>query len=413
MLIKISRLSLIFITIFTLAIFLPDFYWKAFEPQISRPFAQYSPVLKDFLITKAGKQGAEYYDSKGNTYTRSEVDSLLPFFNARQLLFENRFPDSLDGRKIDPEEMRINNFALRISPSDINQHRIDLYPLFESQSGRVNLEMPKSFFRLTERVEFINAASNKIEEPISSIFTKALKDRGFQFPVQLIAGNPTTRKPFDEGYFIVDANSYLFHLKMVKGEPVVHPVTIPKDLKIKHLLVQEMNLREFFALLITRDSRIFLLGYPDYRLIEMPVADYDWNSTDIRIIGDLFYRNAMCYNETGLSCQVCDRNYQPVANYREWWRSRYQRKVGIIFDYLFPFSLRLRQDNSMFIGLYLRISGIRSLIGIGVALLLTWIFLTIRGFSLKRNWLEFVIVLVSGILGLMAIFLYPPLRDKF
>lgn len=413
MLVKIARLSLILITIFTLAIFLPDFYWKAFEPQVYRPFAQFSPVLKDFLVTKASKKGPHYYDTKGHTYTRSEVDSLLPFSNARQLLFENRFPDSLDGKKIDPEEVRTNNFTLRISPSDINQYRIDLYPLFESQSGRVRLEMPTSFFRITRRMEFINAADNKIEEKLSSLFSGALQNFGFQFPAQLIAGNPTTRKPFDEGYFIVDASRHLFHLKMVKGEPVIHPVPIPENLKITHLVVQEMNLREFYALMITDDSRIFLLSYPDYQLIEVPVIDYNWNSTDIRIIGDLFYRNVMCYNEAGLSCQVCDRNYHPVASYQEWWGSRYQQKAGIISEYLFPFSLQIRQETTMFIGLFLRISGIRSLIGIGVVVLLTWIFLSMRGFSVKRNWLEFVIVMVSGIFGFIAIILYPPLRDKF
>lgn len=413
MLIRIARLCLILITIFTLSIFLPDFYWKAFEQRVQRPFAQYSPVIEDFVIMKAAPQGTQFYDPKGNIYTRSEVDSLLPFSNARQLLFENRFPDSLQGKKIDPEEVRINNFALRVSASDINQSRIDLYPLFESQSGRVRLEMPPTFFRITNRMEFINASDNKIEEPLSSIFTDTLQHYGFRFPSQLIAGNPTTRKPFDEGYFILDAVHQLFHLKMVKGKPVVRLVTLSTDLKIQHMVVQEMNLREFYALLITNDSRIFLLNYPDYQLIELPVFDYDWNATDIRIFGDLFYRNAMCYNETNLSCQVCDRNYQPLATYREWWGSRYQQRAGIFFRYIFPFSIQLRQDNSMFIGLFFKLSGIRSLVGIGLTLLLTYIFLMISGFSIKRNWMEFFIVLLSGIFGFMAIVLYPPIRDKF
>ncbi len=413
MLVKIARLCLIFITIFILSIFLPDFYWKAFEQRVQRPFAQYSPVLRDFVIMKATAQGPQFYDPKGTIYTRSEVDSLLPFSSARQLLFENRFPDSLAGKRIDPEEVRINNFTLRVSPSDINQSRIDLYPLFESQSGRVRLEMPPAFFRITNRMEFIIASDNKIDEPLSSIFTAALQDYGFRFPSRLIAGNPTTRKPFDEGYFILDATDHLFHLKMVKGKPAIHPVSIPANLKIKHIVVQEMNLREFYALLITDDSRIFLLNYPDYQLIELPVFDYDWNATDIRIIGDLFYRNAMCYNETGLTCQVCDRNYQPVATYRESWGNRYQQKTGIIFKYIFPFSLQLQQDNSMYIGLFFNFSGIRSLVGIGLALFLTWIFLTRGGFSIKRNWIEFFIVLLSGLFGFMAILLYPPLRDKF
>jgi hypothetical protein len=413
MLVKIARLIIIFLTVLTLAIFLPDFYWKAFDQHISRPFAQYSPLLEDFVVLKSTPQGLLYYDTKGNHYSRSEADSLLPLASARQLIFEGRFPDSLRGIKIEPEDIRINNLMIRISPTDINQQQVALYPLLESQSGRVRLEMPGSFFRIADRMEFINCKDNTLDEELSVKFSNALLKEGFRFPATLISGNPTTRKPFDEGYFIIDFNNHLYHLKMVKGEPFVRLVNVPVELKIEHILVQEMNLREFYALLITSDSRLFIVGYDHYQLTEIPVASYDWNHTDVRIFGDLFYRNVMSYNTDGLTCQVSDRNYQLLDQYQEIRGTRYQREAGKFSECIFPFTLQLLADNTMFVGFYLKPPVMRSLAGIGLFLLLTLILLRYRKLSLKRNWLELLLVLLSGIFGFIAIVLYPPLRDKF
>ncbi len=205
MLLRIARYTLVFITIITLAIYLPDFFWKAFDQRVSRPYAQYSPVIDDFIIMKGTPEGPVYHDTKGNDYSRSQADSLLPLFNARQLLFEGRFPDSLRGIKIEPELVRLNSFMIRVNPADISQEQIQLFPLFESQSGRVRLELPETFFRIGKRMEFISTATNTIDKELSRKFNQALREKGFEFPATLISGNPTTRKPFDEGYFVRDS----------------------------------------------------------------------------------------------------------------------------------------------------------------------------------------------------------------
>ena len=48
-----------------------------------------------------------------------------------------------------------------------------------------------------------------------------LVQKGFAFPACYASGNPTTRKDYDEGYLVLDANHKLFHLKCTKGRPYV------------------------------------------------------------------------------------------------------------------------------------------------------------------------------------------------
>ena len=96
----------------------------------------YSTLIDDFVsIGQEEGKGVVRRDQSGNTYTQEQVDSILPFFYIRQLMSDERFPDSIKGIAVTPREVQITNFNFRSTPSDINASRIELYPLLESMSG--------------------------------------------------------------------------------------------------------------------------------------------------------------------------------------------------------------------------------------------------------------------------------------
>lgn len=49
-------------------------------------------------------------------------------FYARQLMSDERFPDSSIGVAVTPRMAQTENFTFRSVPSDINAPRIELYP---------------------------------------------------------------------------------------------------------------------------------------------------------------------------------------------------------------------------------------------------------------------------------------------
>ena len=85
-------------------------------------------------------------------------------------------------------------------------------------SGRVRLEMPGDLFRLKDNIEFIDPETNTVKEEKSNLFMKVFIQKGFKFPAKRVAGNPSTRKAYDEGYFIIDSNDKIFHLKTGEWE---------------------------------------------------------------------------------------------------------------------------------------------------------------------------------------------------
>ena len=68
---------------------------------VKTPFTMYSSVLGDFVITQLDENKQLHrYDTKGNTYTQQQVDSLLPSLYVRQLTADERFPDTICGKAV-------------------------------------------------------------------------------------------------------------------------------------------------------------------------------------------------------------------------------------------------------------------------------------------------------------------------
>lgn len=406
MLIRISRLLLIIIVVFVAAIYFPRYYWKIFDKKSDIPFVMYSVIHNDFLISRSKGNKTSFVDSKGRSYTRNEYEQMLPLFNYRQLISSGKMPDSLRGIKLDISEVRRNNIYIRIKPVSIIAPQIQLFPLFESQSGRIRLEMPDVFFRMNRKMEFLNASTNRVNHSLTRMFTDTLLSKGFVFPAKLIAGNPTTHKPFDEGYFIVDAADKVFHIKMVKGKPFCRNTNFSEDLKIKSIYIKEMPLKEFYGILITENNKLYLISYHHYRLIPLPVQGYNYANTNLLFFGNLFIRNFTLIHQTGIQSFVTDRDYHLIGTYQETWKSRNHKLAGIVSEYLFPFTIQLTSPFAKYVDFYIRYPSLKSIAGIFFFLMLTVLILKLKNKSLKKRWLDLVVVAVSGPYGFIAVLIF-------
>jgi len=402
MMVRLSRLVLIFLVIVVAAVYLPKYYWLSFEKRIVEPTVYYSPLKKDFII---GKYGTHFFwqDRFGKIFNRDQIDSLLPFFNYRLLAARGKMPAFIDGVKIDLETVRLNNITERIRPKEIRIPEIPLYPLFESKPPRLRLTLPPSFFRIGRRMEFITAKTNTIDQALSQKFTQALKAQNFIFPAKRIFGNPTTRKPFDEGYFVIDSADQLFHIKMIRGRPFCANTHLPASVKIRFLFVKENPLKEFYAVVISQTNQIYLLMYDRYRLQKLPVTGYHADADKLYLRANLFYRAITVYHKNSLKTIVTNRKYKLVARYTESWPGKMDLPAGKLSVYLFPFTLKLMSAKSYFVQFYFEhfsyLAGI-----LNVILLISLLFSKrYRGRLALKRWYDLLIVLITGIYGFIAI----------
>ena len=408
MLLKLSRIFLIIMVIFLAAIYLPHFYWMAASPKIHKPSVYYSPVLKKFLSFKYdGNPNVFCTDSDGKTYTRKQTDKLLPFMNYRLLAAKSAMPDTIDGTPITLEEVRLNNFLLRTRPHQLDVPQIPLYPLFESQPERLQLEIPQCFFHITDnKMEFINTRTNEQDKELTKLFTKALVNQGFAFPAKGVYGNPTTRKAFDEGYFIVDSNHFVYHIKMIKGKPFCVKTGIPNDIRIRKFIVKEMVLKEFYGYIITEDNHVFFVMYDNYKLQQIPSDSYDQKRDHIFIVGNLLYRTISYISTNSVRCLVLNRQYKQVDNFEINWKDKYQLKPGIIASYIFPFTISTEDRSSYFNNIFIKHVSYNAIYLNIFLLIFLIIYYKKTDVSIIKNWLDILFVLVFGIFGFIAVLIF-------
>lgn len=253
-------------------------------------FTLYSNLAGDFLSLGNYDGDMRYYSRNGEKYTDTQFDSLLPAFYVRQLVTDGRFPEELNGVKVTPQLLQINNFNFRVKPSDVNIPLIGLYSLQESMSKRVKLEMPDDVFRITDSgIEFLDMDTNSLKEEKSSNYTAALLKKGFVFPAQRIAGNPSTRKDYDNGYMLIDAEGELYNLRMTVGRPYVRHIAVAEGITPNYAFVTEfsdhkalgfMTDTEHNMYVIEKDNSISLVeGFiynPEKDAITMMGNIFDW-----------------------------------------------------------------------------------------------------------------------------------------
>ncbi len=404
MIVRFSRFIILILAILVMSVYLPDFYWLLFSSKINLPNVNYSVVDSSFVISRYVDGKFVYSNTKLDTFDRGKMEEKLPLYYYMQLVSDGKLPEEINGVPIDINNIKRNRVFMRIRPNQLDMPQIALFPLFESQSDRVNLEMPTDYFRIVKRMEFIESSSNEINEVKSKLFTDALTDAGFSFPAAKIFGNPTTRKPFDEGYFIVDNAGKLFHLKMVKGEPFIRDTNFPKDIKIHHMIVSENTLNEFYGLVIGESSELIILQTDDYRAVTFPFdGQYNYRTDNLVFSTDIFTRNANIRRPGKMSVISCDTDYQLIDTYEESWPSRKESKAGIAAGYIFPFTLSFTDSNSMYVDFYFDSYSYASLVlnillAVGMGF---WIFR--RQKDLSGQWVNLLLIVIGGLYGIIAV----------
>lgn len=405
--IKTLRILFILFVIFVSAIILPSFYDLSFEQRVITPSVYYSSVNERFIVRDYNvlTNKFTYVDREGTEYSQAEADSLLPLTFYRVLASKNALPDSLRGLPLDYNEIRINTLFNKVKPYMIDAPAIPLYPLMESNPPRFQLELPKDVFRFTDRLEFIDTHTNTVDEEKTKKYNDALLAQGFTAPAKGIFGNPSTRKPFDEGYFIVDANDDLFHLKRVDGEPVCVNTNFDKNVKIKHFAVSENSLKEFYGLIVSESNELYLLTYKNYYLQKLPVSEYDYKVDEVQFRGNIFFRTIALIESGQQTCFATDRDYTLVDSITIKWPTEEDHMMSEIKTYIFPFHIKMENPTTVYKVLKADAYNMNS-IWLNVLLVLIAFFIKLRTADVKNNIIPLVVVLFTGIYGFISLLIF-------
>lgn len=351
-----ARLAIGLLIVVILAIYLPTLFAMSFDTPLRKSHLLYSPVLEQFIWKEkvlnppeeaealAEDHHAEfvYQDEAGVYYTREDFEKNLPFIYYKNMELWGLLPITLAGQTFDAATIRANRRVLQLDPATLRGEPVPVLPLLESEPDSVRLVFPEDRYRLVPNgLEFINADFNAVDAALSEKFTTALTEAGFVFPARFAAGRHSILKPYDAGHFLVDATGALYHLKRVRGEPVVIRTPVNPALDLRHMEVMESSQRDYYGLLLGHDGRVHLLAEDGYAVHTLTTPGYDPETMEFKVLLNPLYVTAVYSDEATITGVAMDRQFTPLREYTHTMSRAHPRPAQVFGAVLFPFQLHL------------------------------------------------------------------------
>lgn len=374
------------------------------------PFVYYSTILDQLCTFEFDNKTEPMKDKNGKKYTTTESDSLMPMLKYRQLMSDGRLPDSIKGVKIEPKQIMVKSVIYRQTPSDISTPRTNLYLLFETMPKRVGLEVPNDVFRLKNKIEFIDTESNKINQEKSNLFQNALIKEDYTFPTQWAIGNPNPRKPYDEGYFCLDAKGQLFHLKMVNGRPYVKNTHVSDNIQIASFSMLEVPDKRFYGFLYSKSGDLFIIENEggNYQTQKLDIDPINTLTDDVVIMGNMFDWTVSITTPNNKKCYGLD--VDSLKSLDTLILERTDSKWDVSVKWIFPVYLTFDNNYSSYIKPVFTFTALTAFV-INFILAVLMFFLAKN--TQKRKIFNFVYVLLTGVAGFLALTILPGFRKKY
>lgn len=348
---KTSNILLAVVSMVVMAWFLPWLLNVAVPSSSVSPLVAYSPITNHFIVSQTDEDKHQTFfeldENRKNTIKRTERDSLLPQIYYTILSGKDQMPDSVAGRPVSIKSFKENTWVFVSNPMEINRVAAKVNMIMESMPERLELEDATEVFRTTDNgIEFVDMSTNEILTERSARFTKMMKEEGFVFPITVLNANITSRKPYDEGYLMADANNRLYHVKMQVGRPYVHRIDGAKDLSVSHVFVTENADHRFLGVVTDTNNDVYMIEASTYAVRRLP---FKWNPEKQKLIvmANMFNWVANVSNADGSNYFAIDNSSLSLLGKYEITKSA--SPVSKISSWLFPFTLTFSSTTDQYV----------------------------------------------------------------
>ena len=267
-------------------------YQQEFTTVFNHYYLFYSPVLDDFVYQQNGHGHQFVYGTATQTFDRNVYENALPFVYWKNLDIQGRLPVEVKGRSYDKQSIRQERLSLQYSPDRLIRPEVAMYPLFNPHSNKGSIPFPEKVFAVNSNsMTVYDSETAQPDEALTVEVNLALDTAGLQFPVTQVWGKTTNMKPYDWGYFILDHNNQLVNLRRYDNQVTAIKINLPADFaSLAYIQISENRQQKFYGYAVTTDSKVYLISYPDYSFIELPLADFNYQNMKFQLLSDpLFY----------------------------------------------------------------------------------------------------------------------------
>lgn len=274
----------------------------------------YSPLLNTFVYQHNLGGHRFRYGSTETDFTRQDYEAALPFIFWRDLDIVGKLPIDINGRLFSADDIREYRLSIPYHPRDLHPSPIALYPFFNPSSRRGMLPFPNQAI-VPSGEGFIvyngDDDSTAVDHELTTQINTALAEAGVAPPVVRIWGRTTSMKPFDWGYFIKDWQGNIFNLRRMDDRVTVTPLVTNRD--IVHMQMAENRQMELYGFAITADNALFMIRYPDFKLIPLMLDGFDRTRMRFQLLGDPLHYLLRYDDGTAYHAVLFDRHWQRLA----------------------------------------------------------------------------------------------------
>ncbi len=405
-----------------LCIMVPKQFWRIYIPSLTTQRLYYSPTHDQFVkmqvfpVKKHTHEhgGSKYSLEDGTELNSKELALALPTFYADNLLKWNMFPKEIDGKKLTLQQIKYDWHYYNLSPRDIHGPRFMLEMLIETNPVGAKFENATDFFRIRHDktgIEFIDPIDGNVIKEKSDMFTKALADNGFEFPVANFGGNPNIKKDHDMGYVFVDSKGAVVTLQMYDGKPLVKKVQGQITGTVRALDIEENKKKEFFGYIATDDG-VFALGYKPLALTKLPLEKYNPKTTQFYMWSDsvskYIVQNDNDKRNEGFFGQAFTVDFAPERTYT---LPAVQQDIDAMDSFtniasaLFPLRILQYSSSSKYQAFDVTWTQKPYVTLVANLLSMMLLFLYLRHYKKPYQSFDFVLVGIFGPIGLLVVFL--------
>lgn len=287
---------------------------KHFSGSDEKFYIFYSPVRDTFVYQKNGIGHQFEYGTKVERFDKAAYEAALPFIFWKDLDIQGKLPVTIHDEVFDKERIQSSRLSLQYDPSLLETHEVALYPFFNPQSHLGVIAFPEeSLVVKKDGMRVYDSETARVNEELTEKVNRLLKEADVAFPVGELWGKTTNMKPFDWGYFFKDKDGGIFNLR--RQNNVISLNKFPDEEAAKKILfmrISENRQQNFYGYAITEDNRIFLVSYPDYELIPLPIEGFDYKKTRLQLLADPMYYLVRSDDGTLYMATLFDKNYRKL-----------------------------------------------------------------------------------------------------
>lgn len=355
---KFADLILFVFSVVALSWVVPWFVGLCFPKTGGEPFAAFSPVSGQWILSEISEGKKQSIYSIGPSaevsavYTENQRDSLLPQIYYKDLLAREQLPDSIAGRAVNVPALKHGEMTFTSSPRDINRRSPGVFPMMESMPRRADLEDPVEVFRMNGKMEFVDMATNRVNHDRSDRFNEVLLQRGFSFPMKDCHANVTSRKLRDEGYLMADNKGKVFHVKQRGGRPYVAKVNFPDTVCVKKVFVFENMDDSLVGMAVDCLDNIYFILRDGYRTVRLPIGKVDPAKERINVMGNMFNIVFRVASDDETRWIALDRDSFGLLGQYDYRHGKSDARI--VKSYILPYQLDFNSSKDSFV--YPRVS---------------------------------------------------------